>query len=86
MNVAMLFGIMLLVGVLSGMGWPPCGRVMAYWFSNNERSFKMSLWNTSHTIGSGSLGIIALMGVALFTDLGIPHGVLTLSFRLASPS
>lgn len=73
MNVAMLFGIMLLVGVLSGMGWPPCGRVMAYWFSNNERSFKMSLWNTSHTIGSGSLGIIALMGVALFTDLGIPQ-------------
>ena len=71
MNVAMLFGIMLLVGILSGMGWPPCGRVMAYWFSNNERSFKMSLWNTSHTVGSGSLGIIALMGVAIFTDLGI---------------
>lgn len=71
MNVAMLFGMMLLVGILSGMGWPPCGRVMAYWFSNNERSFKMSLWNTSHTVGSGSLGIIALMGVAIFTDLGI---------------
>ncbi len=71
MNVAMLFGVMLLVGVLSGMGWPPCGRVMAYWFSNNERSFKMSLWNTSHTIGSGSLGIIALFGVALFADMGI---------------
>ena len=71
MNVAMLFGVMLLVGVLSGMGWPPCGRVMAYWFSNNERSFKMSLWNTSHTIGSGSLGIIALFGVALFSDMGI---------------
>ena len=70
-NVAMLFGVMLLVGVLSGMGWPPCGRVMAYWFSNNERSFKMSLWNTSHTIGSGSLGIIALLGVTLFADLGI---------------
>lgn len=70
-NVAMLFVVMLLVGVLSGMGWPPCGRVMAYWFSNNERSFKMSLWNTSHTIGSGSLGIIAVFGVALFADLGI---------------
>lgn len=70
-NVAMLFVVMLFVGVLSGMGWPPCGRVMAYWFSNNERSFKMSLWNTSHTIGSGSLGIIAVLGVALFADLGI---------------
>ena len=56
LNVAMLFVVMLFVGVLSGMGWPPCGRIMAYWFSNNERSFKMSLWNTSHTVGAGTLG------------------------------
>ena len=71
LNVAMLFVIMLFVGVLSGMGWPPCGRVMANWFSGKDRSFKMSLWNTSHTIGSGSLGLIALLGVGIFADLGI---------------
>ena len=71
LNIAMLFVIMLFVGVISGMGWPPCGRVMAYWFSNNERSFKMSLWNTSHTFGSGTLGILAIFGVNLFADLGI---------------
>ena len=71
LNVVMLFVMMLFVGVLSGMGWPPCGRVMAYWFSNNERSFKMSLWNTSHTIGSGTLGMVALLGVGLFADWGI---------------
>ena len=70
-NVAVLFAFMLLVGVLSGMGWPPCGRIMAYWFSNNERSFKMSLWNTSHTIGAGTLGLLAIFGVGLFADLGI---------------
>lgn len=70
-NVALLFAIMLVVGVISGMGWPPCGRIMAYWFSNNERSFKMSLWNTSHTFGSGTLGIIAIFGVSLFADMGI---------------
>ena len=70
-NVAFLFAIMLVVGVISGMGWPPCGRIMAYWFSNNERSFKMSLWNTSHTFGSGTLGIIAIFGVGLFADMGI---------------
>ena len=70
-NVAMLFTIMLFVGVLSGMGWPPCGRIMAYWFSNNERSFKMSLWNTSHTIGSGTLGLIAILGVNIFARMGI---------------
>ena len=71
LNIAMLFVIMLFVGVISGMGWPPCGRVMAYWFSNNERSFKMSLWNTSHTFGSGTLGILAIFGVNLFADMGI---------------
>ena len=71
LNVVMLFVMMLFVGILSGMGWPPCGRVMAYWFSNNERSFKMSLWNTSHTIGSGTLGMVALLGVGLFADWGI---------------
>jgi len=62
---------MLLVGWLSGMGWPPCGRVMAYWFSQNERSFKMSLWNTSHTFGSGSLGLLVTLGVSLFGMMAI---------------
>ena len=70
-NVTMLFVMMLFVGVLSGMGWPPCGRIMAYWFSQNERSFKMSLWNTSHTVGAGTLGVIALLGVGIFADLGV---------------
>lgn len=50
LNVAVIFLLMLIVGWLSGMGWPPCGRIMAHWFSQNERSFKMSIWNTSHTL------------------------------------
>mgnify|MGYP003311412780 CR=1 FL=1 len=71
LNVAMLFVIMLFVGVLSGMGWPPCGRVMSHWFSTNERSFKMSIWNTAHNIGNGSLGFIIPAGIAIFAALGI---------------
>ena len=70
-NVTIIFIMMLLVGWLSGMGWPPCGRVMAYWFSQNERSFKMSLWNTSHTFGSGSLGLLVTLGVSLFGMMAI---------------
>ena len=69
-NVGIIFGLMLLVGWLSGMGWPPCGRIMAHWFSQNERSFKMSVWNTSHTIGSGSLGLLVTAGIAIFATLG----------------
>lgn len=71
LNTAIIFVLMLVVGWLSGMGWPPCGRIMAHWFSQNERSFKMSAWNVSHTIGSFSLGFLAIAGVAIFADLGI---------------
>lgn len=71
LNAAIIFAFMLVVGCLSGMGWPPCGRIMAHWFSQNERSFKMSVWNTSHTIGSGSLGLLAMWGVVIFGSMGI---------------
>ena len=50
LNTTVIFFLMLVVGWLSGMGWPPCGRIMTHWFSQNERSFKMSIWNVSHTI------------------------------------
>ena len=70
-NGAMLFAFMLAVGWLSGMGCPPCGRIMAHWFSQNERSFKMSVWNTSHNIGGGSLALLVTMGITIFASLGI---------------
>ena len=70
-NVSVIFVLMLIIGWLSGMGWPPCGRVMAYWFSQNERSFKMSVWNTSHTFGGGSLGLLVSLGIVIFAGLGI---------------
>lgn len=69
-NTTVIFVLMLVVGWLSGFGWPPCGRIMAHWFSQNERSFKMSVWNVSHTIGSFSLGFLAIAGVSLMGDLG----------------
>ncbi|MBQ0149508.1 MAG: MFS transporter [Bacteroidales bacterium] len=71
LNTAVIFALMLVVGWLSGMGWPPCGRIMANWFSQNERSFKMSIWNVSHTIGSFSLGFLAIAGVAICADMGM---------------
>ena len=70
LNVTVVFLLMLAIGWLSGMGWPPCGRIMAHWFSQNERSFKMSVWNTSHTIGSGSLGLLVTLGVGIFLSCG----------------
>lgn len=64
-NVVMLFVLMFLAGWFSGMGWPPCGRVMVHWFSQNERSFKISVWNTAHNVGAGTLGLLVTAGMAI---------------------
>jgi OPA family glycerol-3-phosphate transporter-like MFS transporter/OPA family sugar phosphate sensor protein UhpC-like MFS transporter len=43
-----------------GMGFPPCAKSMAYWFSPRERNTTFGIWHTSHMIG-GAL-IMALTG------------------------
>ena len=45
---------------------------MAHWFSQNERSFKMSVWNTGHNFGGGSLGLLSTAGMAMIVALGFP--------------
>ncbi len=64
-SVLIIFIFMLVIGWLAGMGWPPCGRIMVHWFSHNERSFKMGIWNTSHTVGSGLMGNLAAWGTLM---------------------
>jgi OPA family glycerol-3-phosphate transporter-like MFS transporter len=65
-TTAILFVLTCLTGWFSGMGWPPCGRVMSHWFSTNERSFKMSVWNTAHNVGSSAMAwLVGLGGVAM---------------------
>ena len=70
-NIGILFVMMLLAGWLSGMGWPPCGRILAHWFSTNERSFKMSVWNTAHNVGNGTLALLVSAGILIFGSMGI---------------
>ncbi|SHE31556.1 glycerol-3-phosphate transporter [Clostridium fallax] len=65
-SVSIMFILMLLNGWVQGMGWPPCGRTMTHWFSDKERGFKMSIWNTAHNVGGGLVATIALIGVSMF--------------------
>ena len=51
-----------LVGWFNGMGWPPCGRVMTHWFSQNERGTMMSIWNCAHNVGGALVGPMAVYG------------------------
>lgn len=39
-------------GWVQGMGFPPCCRLMTHWFPPEKLATKMSIWNTSHSIGA----------------------------------
>jgi len=45
-------------GWFQGMGFPPCARLLTNWFSPKQLASKMSIWNTSHQIGSGLVAIL----------------------------
>ena len=50
--VFMLGLVWVVNGWVQGMGFPPCARLMTHWFHPRELATKMSIWNTSHSIGA----------------------------------
>jgi phosphoglycerate transporter family protein len=48
----------MLNGWVQGMGFPPCARLMAHWFSPRELATNFSIWNTSHSIGAGLVVVL----------------------------
>jgi len=54
-----LFGVLwVLNGLFQGSGFPPCARLLTHWIPPNELATKMSIWNTSHSIGAGLIVIL----------------------------
>ena len=41
-----------------GMGFPPCARILPHWIHPAELATKMSIWNTSHSIGAAFAVIV----------------------------
>lgn len=39
-------------GWVQGMGFPPVCRLMTHWFPPSQLATKMSIWNTSHSVGA----------------------------------
>ena len=64
-------------GWFQGMGFPPCARLMANWFSPRELATKFSLWNMSHPLGGGLIVIICgyLVGINWRLCFFIPAGI-----------
>jgi OPA family glycerol-3-phosphate transporter-like MFS transporter/OPA family sugar phosphate sensor protein UhpC-like MFS transporter len=58
-STALMLGLAwMLNGWFQGMGFPPCARLMTHWFSPRELATKMSIWNTSHSIGAGAIVVL----------------------------
>src|SRR6266436_4760853 len=45
-------------GWFQGMGFPPCARLLAYWFPPKQLASRMSIWNISHSTGGGLIVIL----------------------------
>jgi len=50
-----------------GMGFPPCARILPHWIHPSQLATKMSIWNTSHSIGA--FCAVVICGV-IMTNMG----------------
>lgn len=58
-TMVLFFGIMLIINNLfQGSGFPPCARLLTHWIPPKELATKMSIWNTSHSIGASLVAIL----------------------------
>jgi len=46
-------------GFVQGMGYGPCARGLAHWYSVRERGTVFGAWNTAHCFGGGAAGFLA---------------------------
>jgi OPA family sugar phosphate sensor protein UhpC-like MFS transporter len=45
-------------GWFQGFGWPPCAKILSYWYSKNERGRWWAFWNTSHNFGGAIIPVV----------------------------
>ena len=75
-ELAWTFGVLLVVNqFFQGTGFPPCAKLIAFWIPPKELATKMSVWNTSSTIGGGLVakicGVIMGLGVIGAANQGV---------------
>jgi OPA family glycerol-3-phosphate transporter-like MFS transporter/OPA family sugar phosphate sensor protein UhpC-like MFS transporter len=79
-TMVLIFGIILVFNNLfQGSGFPPCARLLTHWIPQQELATKMSVWNTSHSIGASLVAILCgyIMGT-LGTDMSNHPEVISL--------
>ena len=73
---AAVVGILLVLNqFFQGTGFPPCAKLIAFWVPPKELATKMSVWNTSHSIGGGLVakicGVVMGLGVVGSANQGV---------------
>ena len=67
-TLILVMGITIILNqYFQGFGYPPCARMLPQWIAPNELSTKMSIWNTSHSIGS--FAAVVICGL-IMTNMG----------------
>lgn len=56
--IVFIGSLWLINGYTQGMGYPPCGSLMAHWIKPSELATKQSIWNSSHSIGAGVVALL----------------------------
>jgi len=66
-SLVVMYMLMFISGWAQGMGAPPCYRTVAHWFPISARGRIMAIWNTSHNVGAGLLGLLAVVIIPIFS-------------------
>ena len=57
-TLVLVLGIILILNnLIQGSGFPPVARLLTHWIPPRELATKMSIWNTSHSIGAALIAI-----------------------------
>lgn len=84
-TMVLIFGIILIANNLfQGSGFPPVARLLTHWIPQQELATKMSVWNTSHSIGAALVAILAgyIMGTMGTNLSGNPEVVAAIAANL----
>lgn len=67
-----------------GVGYPPCARLLPSWIHPSQLATKMSIWNTSHSIGAASAVVVCgyIMGTMGRDLSGNPEIISTIAANL----
>jgi OPA family glycerol-3-phosphate transporter-like MFS transporter/OPA family sugar phosphate sensor protein UhpC-like MFS transporter len=55
-----------------GMGFPPCARLLTHWVPPGELATKMSVWNTSHSVGAALVVVFCSWIVSFCAGGAVP--------------